>query len=40
VTSDPLADRARLADVEDLALAVLEQVDARLVGQPAALFVD
>ena len=33
VRGDPFADRARLADVEQLAVAVVEEVDAGLVGQ-------
>ena len=37
---DPLANRVRLADVEDLAGAITEQVDARGVGQGGALFFD
>ena len=40
VRGDPLADRARLADVDDLALAVVEEVDAGRVGQLAALLGD
>ena len=37
VRRDPLADRVRLADVQHLAARVAEQVDARLVGELAAL---
>ena len=37
VRGDPLADRARLADVEERAAVVVEQVDARGVGQVAPL---
>ena len=36
VRGDALADRLRLADVDDLALGVAEQVDAGLVGEVAA----
>ena len=37
VAGDPLADRLRLADVDDLPARVAEQVDPRAVGQGAAL---
>jgi hypothetical protein len=37
VRGDALAHRDRLADVDDAALGVAEQVDARLVGQVAPL---
>ena len=37
VAGDPLADRLRLADVDDAPAGVAEQVDARLVGQRAPL---
>ena len=37
VARDPLADRLRLADVDDAPARVAEEVDARLVGQRAAL---
>ena len=37
VAGDALADRLRLADVDDLALGVAEEVDARAVGQRLAL---
>ena len=37
VAGDALADRLRLADVDDLARVVVEQVDAGPVGQVAAL---
>ena len=37
VARDPLADRLRLADVDDAPARVAEQVDARLVGEAAAL---
>ena len=40
VRGDPFADRARLADVEQLAVAVVEEVDAGGVGQLAALLGD
>ena len=40
VGGDPFADRARLADVEQLAVAVVEEVDAGLVGQRLALLGD
>ena len=40
VGGDAFADRARLADVDDLALGVVEEVDARGVGQVAALLRD
>src|SRR6476469_7683180 len=37
---DPLADRARLADVERLAIGAVEEVDAGRIGQLAALLRD
>jgi hypothetical protein len=37
VAGHALADRLRLADVDDLAVDIPEQVDARSVGQAAAL---
>jgi len=37
VRGDPLANRARLADVERLAVSGVEELDARRVGQLAAL---
>ena len=37
VVGDAFADRARLADVEQLAVAAVEEVDAGRVGQRAAL---
>jgi hypothetical protein len=40
VGGDALADRARLADVEQLAVAVVEEIDAGLVGQRFALLGD
>ena len=39
VGGDPFPDRARLADVDHVAVPVPEQVDARLVGQLSALVV-
>ncbi len=40
VAADPLSDRPRLADVEDLAIRVAEDVDARLVRERPALLGD
>ena len=40
MTTDPLADRPRLADIEDIPLAIPEHIDARLVRQGAPLLGD